>query len=308
MIIDAHYHVLKEEWIPDFWWKRVCEIYQIIFKAKGVQMTVEEIRQNILDSLFDPDGAKLIAQMDEAGIDMAVILPQDFGLAGGGDAKVPIEEQNRAYADLQKQHPDRIIAFATIDPRRIGAVEIVEEAISDWGLRGLKLHPGAGFSPDGKETYNLLAKVNELGVPLLTHTGVFFLRSRTCDPLLLDDILVDFPHLTVIAAHLGHGWEDNLNAFAGWRFNLMADISARQIIAQQNYGEFCRILRHALDGFGHQRILFGTDGPLVNPIMEAKEYIKLIKELPENAPQGISFSDEEVNAMLGKNAYSLFCS
>jgi hypothetical protein len=47
---------------------------------------------------------------------------------------------------------------------------------------------------------------------------------------------------------------------------------------------------------------------MANPILPAKEYIQLLKELPEKAPEGIPFTEDEVDGILGHNAYALFCS
>ena len=143
---------------------------------------------------------------------------------------------------------------------------------------------------------------------ITTDTRSAFLFPHFVQKSFLDKILLDFPELNIIAAHLGHGWERQLNSMAVFKFNLMTDISARQLIASQNYDEFCHILRSALDDFGPQRVLFGTDGPMVNPIMRTKDYLQLIKELPDKAPSDIAFTKEEVDAMLGQSAFSLLCS
>jgi hypothetical protein len=36
--------------------------------------------------------------------------------------------------------------------------------------------------------------------------------------------------------------------------------------------------------------------------MSTREYADIIKGLPQNAPQGITFTEDEVNAILGENA------
>jgi hypothetical protein len=40
--------------------------------------------------------------------------------------------------------------------------------------------------------------------------------------------------------------------------------------------------------------------------MSTKEYADLIKGLPQNAPDGITFTEDEVNAILGDNAARIF--
>jgi len=158
MIIDAHYHLIVEDWYPEKWWNLVTQRYIGRLKAMGMKATTEDVRKNILSGFWDPAGENLIKEMDAAGIDKTVILPQDFGLPLG-EPKISIEDQNRAFSEVQKRHPDRIIAFAGVDPRRPGAVELIDKAINEWGLKGVKLHPGTGYHPDGKEARDVLEPV-----------------------------------------------------------------------------------------------------------------------------------------------------
>ncbi|MBW1709991.1 MAG: class II aldolase/adducin family protein [Deltaproteobacteria bacterium] len=69
-----------------------------------------------------------------------------------------------------------------------------------------------------------------------------------------------------------------------------------------NYRLFCRELRDILDYAGADKVLFGTDNPIFNTVMPTKEYIQLIKDLPANSPEGIEFTKEEVDGILGGNA------
>lgn len=63
MIIDIHYHVLVEDWFPEAWWNTVAQMYARAIKAiMGLVMTVEGVKQNIIDSfwiLTHPDTKRL---------------------------------------------------------------------------------------------------------------------------------------------------------------------------------------------------------------------------------------------------------
>jgi len=65
---------------------------------------------------------------------------------------------------------------------------------------------------------------------------------------------------------------------------------------------FCQVLRQALDRLGADRVLFGTDNPFLAALMSTKDYAELIKGLPQKAPEGITFTEAEIEAMLGGNA------
>jgi hypothetical protein len=302
MIIDSHCHWHATfDWLPDAWWDSIARVVSHSLKAMGMEMTLETAKQAVLPGLIDPKGETLLGSMDEAGVDKTVLLPLDFGLASG-EPKVSYEEQNWAHAELQSKYPDRIISFASVDPRRPEAVKFIEKAIKEWGLKGYKLHPGAGFAPDSPESYRLLEKVAELGVPVIAHTGQFNLYDRYNDPVYLDRILVDFPDLTIITAHMGEGWYNTLFAMAQYKPNLATDFCRWQRPAAQNYHHFCERLRHALDSFGSDRVLYGTDGPYLRLALSDKDYVQLVKDLPTKAPEGITFTEAEVEAMLGGNA------
>jgi len=304
MIIDAHYHLVAEEWYPEEWWATVARMYHQGLRAVGLEMTMEEIRQKLIPPLWDPEGEALLRDMDAGGIDRTVILPLDYWILFG-QPKVSLESQLKAYADLQRKHPDRIFAFATVDPRRPDAVELVKRAIEGWGLKGLNLYPQTGFYPNEPQTYRVLEKVCELGVPVVCHTGQLLptpFRAKYGDPIHLDDVLCDFPDVTVIAGHMSFGWHEQLFYLGGLKYNLATDISAWQDVARSNCHKFCQVLRQALDRLGADRVLFGTDNPFVAALMSTKDYVELIKGLPEKAPAGITFTQAEVEAILGGNA------
>ena len=78
-----------------------------------------------------------LREYEEAGVGRIVLLPIDASRLSGmpGDT-------NEQMAELQRVDPERVIAFATVDPlagRR--AVMELERAVKDLGLKGLKLHP-----------------------------------------------------------------------------------------------------------------------------------------------------------------------
>ena len=104
MVIDVHYHLLVEDWLPEAWWGAISQVYVNALKTMGMEMSTEDVRANILAGFWDPEGDDLVAQMDEAGIDKTVILPQDLGMLMG-EPRVSIENQNKAYAKVQKKHP-----------------------------------------------------------------------------------------------------------------------------------------------------------------------------------------------------------
>jgi hypothetical protein len=172
-------------------------------------------------------------------------------------------------------------------------------------MKGLKLHPAAGFYPNEKETYELLDVASELRIPVLIHSGSMVppLKSKFTQAILFDDLAIDFPNLTIIAAHAGglFGYQSMLSLMVT-RPNLYVDISAWQIAALKNMEYLCRALREIMDFSGSHRILFGSDSPSLRSQMTNKDWVDTIKSLPEKAAGGIKFTEQEVAAILGGNA------
>ena len=309
MIIDAHCHLTRKDWLPYKWWTELARVAVPVLKKMGIaEATPEMVIENIFPQMvFDAGGERQLAIMDEAGIDMVVLFPVDYGLPLG-EPPTPIEEVNKAMADLQKQHPDRFITLVSVDPRRPQARDLVKKALEEWGMKGVKLHQAAGFYPHDPETRGLLETLADKRVPVVFHTGAIVgpLYSKYCDPLWLDELCVDFPNLIFVAAHMGHGYRENLFHMGGCKPNLWTDISDCQRMAVHQYHHFADALRRALDSFGPERVMFGTDGPYLRVVMPDKDYVQLVRDLPKNAPAGIDFTEEEIAAVLGGAAAALF--
>jgi len=307
MIIDIHAHIFGKGWIPKEFFYGVARFITHEFAKQGIQESNEAVGDTLIESSNDPEAKSLLAEMDEAGIDKSVLLPVDFGIPLG-DPEVSIEEVNKKYAELARKYPDRLIAFAGVDPRRKNGLDLFKRCIEDWEMKGLKLHPSAGFYPNQKEVYPLLEKACEWKIPVLIHSGAMMvpLRSKYSQPIHFDDLATDFPDLPIITAHSGgpFGYTQMISIMM-IKLNIMADISAWQVIADRNYHLFCRALRELMDFVEPERIFFGSDSPSLRSIMSNKDWVKLLKDLPQKAPEGITFREEEIALLLGGNAKRL---
>jgi predicted TIM-barrel fold metal-dependent hydrolase len=305
MIIDVHYHLMPvvNEQIVEHTSKYSIQAAA----AMGKKISPEEIRKKAFDTWADPTGERLLADMEEAGIDLTVICMVDNASAEALKPEM-IQGANKIVGDVARKYPDRIISLAGVDPRRPEAPDMLKQCFEEFGVRGLKYHPDFGYDPGGNESYKLLEILVENKGILLTHTGPIMppARCQFADPMLLADIAVDFPELNVIAAHMGGiHWRPWAN-LAMHQPTLYGDLAMWDIMAFGNYKLFCRELRDVIDFAGISKVLFGTDGPVLTIIEPAGNMIKLIKELPKNSPDGIEFTEEEVNAVLGGNAASVF--
>lgn len=302
MIVDVHYHLIPM--LP----QELVEYYVIHpIRAAGIigkQVDPDAIARKVAETYADPTGERLLASMEESGVDFTCVCTVD------NIARMPpdvAQARNRWVAEIANRTPDRLLAFAGVDPRRPNAPDLLRQCFEEFGVKGLKYHPDHGYDPAGPESYRLLGIVQRYSGILLTHTGPLGppARCKYSDPMMLADLAVDFPDLKVIAAHMGQiNWR-SWAALASYQPNLHGDLAMWDAFAFGHYELFCRELRDLIDYAGVSRVLFGTDNPIFSIIEPTKKWIQLIKDLPLHAPEGIEFTEAEVNAILGENAVAL---
>lgn len=304
MIVDVHYHLIPM--LPEEMLEHMVEAPMWAAKAMGKNIDKETLIKRAAETYADPTGERLIASMEESGIDFTCICAVDnaenelltFDLA---------QAQNQVVSRIAQENPDRVMAFAGVDPRRPEAPDMLKQCFDEFGVKGLKYHPDSGYDPASPESYKLLEIVQERGGVLLSHTGPLRPPSRCkyAEPGLLADLAVDFPDLRVIAAHMGLiNWRP-WAALASHQPNLYGDLAMWDAFAFGRYDLFCRELRDLIDYTGVEKVLFGTDSPIFGIVEPAKNWVQLVKDLPANAPEGITFTKEEVAAILGDNAAKL---
>jgi predicted TIM-barrel fold metal-dependent hydrolase len=306
MIIDIHRHFVAKDWFSENFWRNYARMIHQIVLRMGLPFSREDIQTKVFPLYFDITGEKHLEQMEQAGIDKTVVFLFDTGLLTG-EPEVCIEEQNKIIFQAAKKYPDKIIPFVHIDPRRRGAIKFVKKCVEEWGAKGLKLHPSAGFNPEESATLKLVESIADYGIPVITHTGPSIVptSSRYCDPIYLDKILLSFPEVNVIAAHMAYGYRPQLCSFGWQRPNLYTDISVSQDMAKTDYPKFARIIREVMDAFGPERVLFGTDGPYTWGVLSEKDFVTSIKDLATKAPDDVKFTASEIEMLLGMNAKKL---
>jgi predicted TIM-barrel fold metal-dependent hydrolase len=224
-----------------------------------------------------------------------------------GHPRIPNEEVAASCA----AHPDVLIPFASVDPHRGRAgVREARRLVTDHGVRGFKFHPSLqGFSPDDRIAYPLYEAIEELGVPALFHTGQTGIgagvpggggiRLRHSNPMLVDDVAVDFPELRIILAHPSFPWQDEALAVATHKPYVHIDLSgwSPKYFPPQ-------LVRYA-NTLLQDKMLFGSDYPVLTPDRWLADFDKLEikpavrpKILKENAARllGLAGAEKETPA------------
>jgi predicted TIM-barrel fold metal-dependent hydrolase len=206
---------------------------------------------------------------------MAVIFDVDH------ETKTGEKISNDDVADAVRRHPDVLIGFGSVDPwKGPAAVDEVKRCVEELGLRGMKFEPASqGFAPNDTQFYPIWEACARLKVPALFHTGMAGVgagtpggggvRLRHCQPLLLDDVAVDFPELTIIGAHPSWPWQEEMLAIARHKANVFIDLSGW---APKYFP--ASLVQHA-NSLLQDKVLFGSDYPLIATERWLKEFGEL---------------------------------
>ena len=194
----------------------------------------------------------------------AVVFTVDAESATGHRAN-SVEE----IAEGAARNSDILIPFGSVDPlREKAAVVSARRLIDDYGVAGFKFHPSMqGFEPNDRRFYPLYETLANAGVPALFHTGQTGIgaglpggngvKLRYSDPMLLDDIAADFPHLTIVMAHPAVPWVDSQISIVTHKANVFLDLSGWS----PKY--FPPQLVRALSGPLKTKAMFGSDSPVL---------------------------------------------
>lgn len=197
-----------------------------------------------------------LGAMDRAGVDLALMA------AWCGPQGMLVD--NDEVAALVARHPDRLRGVATADLRDpVAAVREVRRAVTELGFVAVRVVPWLwDLPPNDRRYYPLYVACVELGVPLCTqigHTGPLC-RSEPGRPIpYLDDVLLDLPELVVVGGHVGYPWIDEVLSLATKYPNLYVDTSA--YVVHRLPAPLVDYMR----GRGRDRVLFGTNWPMLSP-------------------------------------------
>tara|TARA_R110002074_G_scaffold185069_4_gene350481 strand:+ start:48 stop:959 length:912 start_codon:yes stop_codon:yes gene_type:complete len=208
--------------------------------------------------------ARWIEAMDAADVDHMVTfasLPEE----------VPTVAQAIAHDD------GRLIGMSIANPAAEGAAANVAALLDTQGFRGILCFPAQHhFRIDEERTHAVLKVLNERSAVCYVHCGLLVVKlkdllgiPRTVDltyanPLHLIPAANAFPNVTFVIPHFGAGmFRETLMAGAQCE-NIVVDTSSSNgwITTQPDAPTLTDVFARALDVFGPERIVFGTDsGP-----------------------------------------------
>ena len=276
MIIDFHTHIFpahirenREEYIK----RDAC--FSLLYSDPRARMITAE---------------ELIASMDEAEIDRSVVL--NIGWVSHNLCR----ETNDYILEAISHYPDRLTGFCMVQPQAGDKALIELERCARAGARGIGEMRSdlQGFNLADKSLLQPLAdiavKYNQI---FLTHSsepvGHQYTGKGSITPDILYSLALNFPEIKLVYAHWGGGlplyalMPEVGRALA----NIFFDTAATIWLYQSS------IFQHVSDIIGSDKILFGTDYPL----LPQKRILQHIRSA------GLALADQE--KILGGNAQRL---
>ena len=188
---------------------------------------------------------------------------------------------NDEVIEQVKRNDDILIPFASIDPwKGKMAVREARRLIEEHGIKGFKFHPTMqGFWPNDRMAYPFYEVLAEHGCIALFHTGQTGvgsgmpggngMRLKYSNPMVIDDVAVDFPEMRIILAHPSFPWQEEALSVATHKPNVYIDLSGWS----PKY--FPPILVRYCNSILKKKVLFGSDWPMITPERWLSDFDKL---------------------------------
>ncbi len=276
MIIDIHTHIFPEE---------ICTHREKYFPGEPeFQLLYDSPKSRLVTA------SELISNMDAQEIDKSVV----FGFPWNRFETAQF--QNDYILEVVQAHPDRLIGFCCLNPLHPSAAKEVDRCIQS-GLKGvgeLAFYQSGIDAPVLDALSPIMGLCSENRLPVLIHTnepiGHIYPGKA---PMTLSEIyrmVLRFPDNVIVLAHWGGGLpfyhllkKEVKEALK----NVYVDTAASPFLYDQT------IYPVAGAAFGYDKILLGSDFPLLKPL----RYVDEMKKA--------GLTDGQIHAICGENAARL---
>lgn len=272
---------------------KIVDAWVNIFPAAFAAQWNEQTSNKDVGAMFGEDFSKgetvenLVAEMDAAGVDVGI-------LTSGLRAPDLLHRKGMYAAEdfvaVAEQHPGRFVVSATVDKveKPTSNAARVRELAENPYVRMIRVTPLVEqYDLNHRLYYPVYAACEEAGLPVSINVGIPGpkVRSHCQHPALLEDLLIDFPGLKIVGAHMGHPYEALLMQYMLKFENLYL----------MNSAYLAKYMEPALVKFmdssrGRGRVWFASDHPVL-PVSKALD-----------AARALPLSDESMAEFLGGSA------
>jgi predicted TIM-barrel fold metal-dependent hydrolase len=234
-------------------------------------------------------------------------LPPDLSPSGRADAEEQIrldligrlQRRNAWTCGVARDNPG-LVPYISLDPSMDGVTMVreINDRVKE-GAKGIKLHPvNQRFFPNDGRLYPGYHKIEELGLPIISHSGTAAMigdPEQQARPANFVDVLRNFPGLTIVLAHMAHGYLDEAVEVMQTCPNVYLDSSAAVEGSMPSHMLSDEEAVATIRRVGPDRVLFGSDWPWFHPIKDAQR----IDSLPLSAEEKRLIFYENAQRVLG---------
>ena len=223
------------------------------------------------------DATAMLRAMDAVGIDRACVF--NIFLPDGTRA-------NDVTEAFVAEHPDRFIGFAYVSPLMPNLmVPELHRAIDKLGFSAIKIYPTyTPYRLNHPAWHPVYQFAHDRELTVLSHTGE---SPSTTEPKYFGEVAPLFPKANFVAGHAGNTASGRRQAIEACRHH------------SNFYVETCStfrtpgVIEELVSAAGPDRVLYGSDMPLMNPISQIGKIITA------------DISDDDKRLVLGDNARRL---
>ena len=234
-----------------------------------------------IEPCTDATSAQLRRSMDEAGIDLSIVLPVATAM------RQVVHINDSALKENETASRTGILSFGCMHPDFEDYKEELVR-IKERGMKGIKIHPPyQGVRLDDIRYLRILDQAASLGLIVVTHAGedIGLPGVFNCTPRMSRRVIDEIGPFPFVLAHMGgwQNWEEVPELLSGTGVYLdtsfcLAGIRPmdgywdNQTLSMENEEQFLSMVR----AFGADHILFGTDCPWAGQA----ENVRFMKNLP----------------------------
>ena len=239
---------------------KIIDIHTHVYPEKIAPAAIRTVREFYQLESCDMDGtaSMLMRRGAEAGIDQFVLMPV-------ANRAEQVSSINRFICTQMEENPC-FLGFGAVhaDLPEIG--DAVEHVVA-MGMKGIKVHPDfQKFPIDDPRLFPMYEAVQGR-LPVLFHMGDP--RYDYSHPARLRRVLEFFPKLEAIAAHFGgHTMQETA-------CELLKDTSCTFDISSTMMFLPKKQVERYISIYGAERLAFGTDYPLWDPVSEVEHFLSL---------------------------------
>jgi len=192
---------------------------------------------------------------------------------------------NKYISSVVADFPEYFVGFAWIDPNDKTAVKELRTAVTEWQLKGLKLHLELNPTPLFM-LREIFREAQDLSIPLIIHLG---------DDFESIDILCQEFNVDVIIAHLGTG----VYRLEIERLKKAILLAKNDNVFLETSGNTYPFVDYAARQVSASKIIFGSDFPHEHPLVSAKT----VELLEISAQEKELILNQNIKKILTKNRY-----